>query len=621
MKSLHIHFGPIQPFIASARTTRDLWAGSFLLSTLSLEALSKVESTGATIIRPQVATLKDNSSTGFGDIKKRIGLCPNYFEIEVEDSEVQSVANAAFTGWNNFWSTVTSNVLDLIESKVKIDETFHEIWDRQVSNLWEQYWAVGGYMQLRRRKSARSFDYSAEPGEKCTLCGNREVLHLQDGSRRGIRSFWSDLSKKLGPHILKQDGVERLCAVCLTKRNVMNILSKLSKADNIPFPSTASFATIIWRLMLLSSDNQDLQKAIAEFLKALKDNGVQPLSHLWCAKLNGKIPLLLNYEGDYFLSESYDTDKIPDLTESARNALRSSFANLMKVVRVAGFEDPPSYFAVLSMDGDGMGQLLQDNPDMKNELSAIMAEFAKSVPGIIEKQWGRVVYAGGDDVLAVLPPSDALRIAKRVRDKFTEIMQSLQGLKRVPTISAGIVLAPLTMPLQTVVGRSHYLLEEIAKGHVVPNSTSTENPREKDAFAIEVWDRGGPNLRFVKKWDRDEDSSWVDEIYELADRLSKNHEVPLTNSFLYSCADLLNRQAVDVTDAEVIEKLLTADYLRSRDERISKLKETPDGLEKATKLIHSLLEIAQDDTRKQTCLVVDHILMLRFFANSGRLIS
>ena len=39
---LHIHIGPMQAFIASARRTRDLWFGSWLMSELSKAAAQGV---------------------------------------------------------------------------------------------------------------------------------------------------------------------------------------------------------------------------------------------------------------------------------------------------------------------------------------------------------------------------------------------------------------------------------------------------------------------------------------------------------------------------------------------------------------------------------------------------
>ena len=41
-KTLHFTLGPVQGFVSQARRTRDLWAGSFLLSYLSGHAMKAV---------------------------------------------------------------------------------------------------------------------------------------------------------------------------------------------------------------------------------------------------------------------------------------------------------------------------------------------------------------------------------------------------------------------------------------------------------------------------------------------------------------------------------------------------------------------------------------------------
>ena len=44
--------GPVQSFIESARTVRDLWTGSFILSWLTVTALKKAEGEGAETLSP-----------------------------------------------------------------------------------------------------------------------------------------------------------------------------------------------------------------------------------------------------------------------------------------------------------------------------------------------------------------------------------------------------------------------------------------------------------------------------------------------------------------------------------------------------------------------------------------
>ena len=598
MKTLHIHFGPVQSFIATARTTQDLWAGSFLLSVLSRAALNEAIKAGAKAIRPY-----QESSSKTNTLSKVEGV-----EAQVSDSDVTRVATAALGGWNELWQQIADKAFGRIEERA--DDTAREIWDRQIQAIWEQYWAVGEYQELRRRKSVRSFKYEEEPGEKCTLCGTREALHRRNARRRDIRTFWADLAQTLGPQFIQDDGRERLCAVCFTKRLASDILRELVLKESFPFPSTAAFALVTWRLRLLDSGKPRVKDAVNVFLKALESHGAKKADNLFFPPEGMSVPELLKYDGDYFIPESYDGDRLSHLSEGSRTELKDGLRKIQTEARKAKIVESTTSFAVLSMDGDGMGQLLQKNPDLKRDISKAMTDFARQVPGIVERHWGRVVYAGGDDVLALLPPEMALDAAREIRIQFTETMRDIPGIKQPPTISAGIIFAPMTIPLQTAVRRSHYLLEDVAKGHRI--HANDGQIHEKDAFAIEVWDRGGANLRLVKKWDHPDGSSWVDRIYELGDRLTPTHKVPLTKGFLYSCADLLRRHAFDPSDEEVVGKLLLVDYLRSRNEQISKLKESDEGMAKATDLIRELMEVARDDATEGS-LSGDHVLMLKYF--------
>ena len=58
-KIFHFTLGPVQSFVAQARRTRDLWAGSFLLSWLSGQAMKSILEQGGQIIFPAVGTIND----------------------------------------------------------------------------------------------------------------------------------------------------------------------------------------------------------------------------------------------------------------------------------------------------------------------------------------------------------------------------------------------------------------------------------------------------------------------------------------------------------------------------------------------------------------------------------
>ena len=103
------------------------------------------------------------------------------------------------------------------------------------------------------------------------------------------------------------------------------------------------------------------------------------------------------------------------------------------------------YLAVLHMDGDQMGKRLSELKTLKDnqEFSRLLSTFAQElVPAIVKEhggQMGRLVYAGGDDVLALLPLSHVLSCANEIRWQFYE----QTGCK----MSAGIAVTPANLPL------------------------------------------------------------------------------------------------------------------------------------------------------------------------------
>jgi len=118
------------------------------------------------------------------------------------------------------------------------------------------------------------------------------------------------------------------------------------------------------------------------------------------------------------------------------------------------------YFAVLHIDGDKMGTRLSELHELSEhqDFSRKLAQFSDvNVPEIIQAYGGanaQLVYAGGDDVLALLPLRTVLRCADELRKKFQEITQC--------TASAGIAITPYKFPLDAALDMARKA-EEIAK--------------------------------------------------------------------------------------------------------------------------------------------------------------
>ena len=204
----------------------------------------------------------------------------------------------------------------------------------------------------------------------------------------------------------------------------------------------------------------------------------------------------------------------------------SSFFNIKKQGEQFGvqFSDNDKYYALLLMDGDKMGDLIngetltatyQDiiHPDLANKIkkglinadlkkvfdkhrlinpalhtmiSDSLNNFARfGVQPAVKATEGKLIYAGGDDVCAILPVSQALECAYAIQKsyrlsfaKYTEngaesidsISSSLkllgyhlgEGADKI-SLSGAIVIAHHKQPLREVIKEAHAVLDNIAK--------------------------------------------------------------------------------------------------------------------------------------------------------------
>ena len=60
---LQVSFGPVQGFIASARRSRDLWAGSYILSKIARAAADSLIEANASLIYPTQAAVLASGQT------------------------------------------------------------------------------------------------------------------------------------------------------------------------------------------------------------------------------------------------------------------------------------------------------------------------------------------------------------------------------------------------------------------------------------------------------------------------------------------------------------------------------------------------------------------------------
>ncbi|MFQ3568276.1 MAG: type III-B CRISPR-associated protein Cas10/Cmr2 [Aggregatilineales bacterium] len=164
------------------------------------------------------------------------------------------------------------------------------------------------------------------------------------------------------------------------------------------------------------------------------------------------------------------------------------------------------YLAVLHMDGDRMGEKLSGlkSKDAHQTFSRALREFAvREVPGIVTSyQRAQLVYAGGDDVVALLPLRPALNCADRIRQRYGEVMRDKAGVLGA-TMSAGIAVVPSNYPLDLAI--------EIAR----EAERQAKSQYSRDAVVITEAHGTGHRRSAGAKWQINEGQS----IASLVDRL------------------------------------------------------------------------------------------------------
>ncbi len=166
---------------------------------------------------------------------------------------------------------------------------------------------------------------------------------------------------------------------------------------------------------------------------------------------------------------------------------------------------PSAYYALLLADGDHMGRAidrLRDFPRHRELSRALEEEFARGCGDVVGRHGGSLIYAGGDDVLALLPLHTALDCARRLRETFREVVSGCRhgesalfpvkddAGELTPTLSVGIAVV-------------HHLDALTAARKLAHDANQLAKSRGRNALALVVSKRGGTTLEAVGNWDEE----------------------------------------------------------------------------------------------------------------------
>lgn len=618
---LSFALGPVQSFIATARTVRDLWTGSMILSYLTFRALLPVvESQGPTaLVYPSLRgipliDLWLQSEKGFGDRLGRDGpdedlrrapCLPNRFLAVVpwgpDGAMARGLAEASVAAAKRAWREMAESVrkrLDGCMSSLPHGEGWDRCWhdqinccfdfrsavlplggsrenvDGRLANLLqgmatfrEAFPGAGAVRQLaralRRAGHAPGYDqehagrwqyqvelsarllqaqravrpvpmYQAEgpTPPKCSLLGTYE--QMGPDKLEASRQFWegdparniTGATARIGLNGVRLRRGERLCAVALVKRFAAPayLADRLGLTpEDLRFPDTATVAAAEW-LSRARLDPEELRRMTR----------ARTWSGQWL----------------HWPRRDFDQDEEP-CPESVWDILQRA-----KGQRELG--RPPTYYAILMMDGDDMGRWLRGekspqvrevmHPDLVGYYQGLSAEtkagldarrpvgpalhaaisealtnFALHfVPRIVSQHHGTLIYAGGDDVLALLPTATVLACARALREAFRQDWASDgQGAERLlmgerAGVSAGIAVVHMKEDLRFALQTARDA-EKAAKGagRDILQVTVCRRSGEHGA-ALCPWEEVGQVIDWIEAFRQDASDRWA---YHLAGEL------------------------------------------------------------------------------------------------------
>lgn len=459
---LEITFGPVQGFIASARRSRDLWAGSRLLSDVARAAALALCERGARLIYPADAAV--DAVTDTGNLSNTLLAIVD----AVDERALRQFVAHAQTAGRDALGTIATHEIESWRRALAPHPLREDLWMTQVRNAIDSYAAwvrfddsaddPAAYLRahsalkqtLTERKNTRDFapHATAEDGfdlgiPKSSLDGvNESVLPKQ----RARAQRWLGLGEG-----------EQLDALGCIKR---------SFGRQETFTALPRLAADPWL--------ERLQRADPAAAEALRSAYAPLVAHDFATNSRGNQGCYdtLPFDAGLLFGGALEQAIIEarrDRDDAAEKALRHLGDVLRKIP-----SRPNPYVALLVADGDRMGKFLEHArpPEQHTAVSKAIAAFSNAVPDIARLHRGHAIYHGGEDVMVAYPLKSAVAGARALSKVFAEYMQPMidallptadDRSEGLPTLRAGLAICHLAEPMGFI-RRAAEDAEKLAKG-------------------------------------------------------------------------------------------------------------------------------------------------------------
>lgn len=537
---LLFQLGPVQEFIAAARSTRDLWSGSYLISWLTGHALKAVtDEVGPTsIVFPALRGLGifDAVNRGFfenvsyqGQDNKDESLWKRLY---CQKDEAETLLYPTIP--NRFLALLPASRAEELARKAEqaVRDELKRIGDycfRDLETLagkdifaWRLRWDK--QLELMPQITWQTLPFHEDIDS--ALAALEKIDSAQAARMRGF----SDLAQTTIPESERDGRNYRKCKRCGEFPDRCTHSEKVWELNRPEFAWSANFAEVSLRLAA--------RRNTRDFAAFVTDNCQEKTPK---DALTGKEEIIGDEE---FWKTANSAFKDKEGPYGAMNIIKRLWCAPRKdsylakaldipgdqIARILRFESTPElagdngYFAILTMDGDEMGKWIsgekaprfleqlkgntreyfkhlgvspelrrQVSPGYHLQFSEALTNFANRIAGkIVREHGGCLIYAGGDDVLAALPAKNALPCAEELRKAFQGENGWHDGIM-VPgnraEVSCGIAIAHAHYPLQRAVEEARR-----AEGRA-------KHEYGRSAFAVSLLKRGGEIIHWGANWE------------------------------------------------------------------------------------------------------------------------
>ena len=566
---LRFHLGPVQSFITAARSTRDLWSGSFLISWMIATGLKKLSEH----VGPDAVIFPNLRGQPLFDFLWRDELW----------SKMKSRASSDKSIWDAFnWkpeAILTPNfpnaflaLVPLSRSKElarMVENAIRDEWKEIADECWkfaikeENNEFYKNNRERFERQIARhlAISWQVTPFPK-TLDDAEKIVKEKLGDSKILERF--RFARDTFENNIPQDQSDSRCYTDNGKTNLSNIglawplIAALSAWQLDAVRQTRTFSG--WSIGGAKENRGAAKDALNSREEALlwKDTALR-LTNEAKDELKhddpvGATTLVKRVWHRARFLRKFDFFKRDDFTmPNTREIALNTDWDMEK--------DENKYFAVIAFDGDDMGKWVSgekaplfgsrladytENAERKGskihfeesaasipetrhlvtpsyhlQFSQALSNFAiHIVPRIVEAYNGRLIYAGGDDALAMLPAANAIACADDLQRAFsggspqkecgiTEIASGILSVKKdqngnpIPLLvpgpaagaSCGIAMAHFKKPLQDVIDEAQ-AAEKRAKKYFKKRG-------EKNAFAVSVFKHSGETSQWTASFKAD----------------------------------------------------------------------------------------------------------------------